>query len=152
MTSETITLRAPRPEDRAVWGDLWTGYLDFYQTTLPREVHDTAFARLLSDDPTTFHGLIAWAGDRALGLVHWVHHPHMWRPEGVIYLQDLFTAPAARGRGVARALIEAVYAAADARGAPRVYWLTQEFNYAGRMLYDRIGQRTPFIRYDRPTA
>jgi hypothetical protein len=47
-------------------------------------------------------------------------------------------------------LIEAVYAAADAQGCPRVYWLTQEFNAAGRRLYDRVGELTPFIRYDRP--
>jgi GNAT superfamily N-acetyltransferase len=51
---------------------------------------------------------------------------------------------------VGRALIEAVYAEADKAGCPSVYWLTQEFNYAGRMLYDRVGQRTPFIRYNRP--
>ena len=67
------------------------------------------------------------------------------------YLQDLFTAKAARGRGVARALIEAVYARADAAGAPTVYWLTAEDNYPGRMLYDRVAVRSPFIRYNRPT-
>lgn len=83
------------------------------------------------------------------GLVHYVFHPHLWRPEGVCYLQDLFTAREARGKGVGRALIEAVYDAADAAGAPAVYWMTQEFNYAGRMLYDRVAERTPFIKYSR---
>ena len=56
----------------------------------------------------------------------------------------------ARGTGAGRALIEAVYAQADRLGAISVYWLTQEFNYRGRMLYDRVGQRTPFIKYQRP--
>lgn len=143
-------LRPVTAGDRAAWDGLWSGYLDYYETQLTPNVYDTAFQRLLSDDPTTFNGLIAWQGNAPLGLVHWVFHPHMWRPEGVCYLQDLFTASAARGKGVARALIEAVYADADRRGAPRVYWMTQEFNYAGRMLYDRIGTRTPFIKYDRP--
>lgn len=152
MTFDTITLRAPCAADRAIWGDLWQAYLAYYETELPQSTYDTAFERLLSGDPSTFEGLIAWDGDTALGLVHWVHHPHMWRPEGIIYLQDLFTVPQARGHGVARKLVEAVYAAADARGTPRVYWMTQEFNYAGRMLYDRIGKRTPFIRYDRPAT
>ncbi len=147
---ETIDLRPVTAGDRGVWGALWTGYLAYYETALPEAVQDTAFARLLSDDPTSFCGLIAWSGDEALGLVHWVFHPHMWRPEGICYLQDLFTAPEARNRGIGRRLIEAVYADADARGTPRVYWLTQEFNYPGRMLYDRIGRKTPFIRYDRP--
>ncbi|WP_299820136.1 GNAT family N-acetyltransferase [uncultured Jannaschia sp.] len=150
MDRLAIELRPVTVSDRVIWGELWTGYLDFYETRLPEPVHDTAFARLVSDDPASFSGLIAWSGATAVGLVHWVRHPHMWRPEGVIYLQDLFTTPEARGRGVARRLIEAVYADADRQGCPKVYWLTQEFNYAGRMLYDRIGHRTPFIRYDRP--
>ena len=47
--------------------------------------------------------------------------------------------------GVARE----VYAAADAAGVPAVYWLTAEDNYAGRMLYDKVAQRSPFIRYQR---
>lgn len=150
MGDETIDLRPVTTEDRRVWGQLWSGYLDYYETVLPGSVHDSAFAQLLSDDPATFSGLIAWSQDVALGLVHWVFHPHMWRPEGTCYLQDLFTVPQARKRGVARKLIEAVYADADARGTPRVYWLTQEFNHVGRALYDRIGHKTPFIRYDRP--
>lgn len=152
MAMDRIDLRAVTADDRAVWGGLWSAYLDYYETALSDAVHDTAFARLLSDDPASFNGLIAWSGDDALGLVHWVFHPHMWHPGGVCYLQDLFTAPAARGHGVACRLIEAVYADADARGAPRVYWLTQDFNATARRLYDRIGRQTPFIRYDRPPA
>ncbi|MCK0167366.1 GNAT family N-acetyltransferase [Jannaschia sp. S6380] len=150
MNTDTIELRPIAAGDRDAWGTLWSAYLDFYRISLPPAVHDTAFASLLSRDPASFDGRLAWRGDEALGLVHWVFHPNLWRPEGVCYLQDLFTVPAARGRGIARRLIEAVYAAADRRGAPRVYWLTQEFNYAGRMLYDRIGRKTAFIRYDRP--
>ena len=66
------------------------------------------------------------------------------------YLQDLYADPDVRGSGVGRALIEAVYAAADAANAPSVYWLTQDFNHQARKLYDRIGVLTPFIRYNRP--
>ena len=150
MAATEVTIRPIVPADRADWDRLWTGYLSFYETTLPETTFDTAFDRLLSDDPSAFRGLLAWEGKRAPGLVHWVRHPHLWRPEGVVYLQDLYTVPEARGRGVARRLIEAVYAAADAVGSPRVYWLTQETNYPGRILYDRVGRRSGFIRYDRP--
>lgn len=149
MISETLTLRRVAPQDRTAWQDLWRAYLAFYETTLTDDAIDAAFAQLLSDAPATFQGLIAWEDDTPLGLVHWVHHPHMWRPEGVCYLQDLFTAPAARGKGVATRLIEAVYADADARGAPRVYWMTNEGNTRARALYDRIAQLTPFIKYER---
>ena len=73
----------------------------------------------------------------------------MWRPTGTTYLQDLFIVPRARGRGIARRLIEAVYGDADARGAPHVYWMTDESNAPARRLYDRIGRLTPFLKYER---
>jgi GNAT superfamily N-acetyltransferase len=93
-----------------------------------------------------------WRARRAprRDLVHYLFHRHCWRIEDVCYLQDLYAAPEVRGRGVGRALIEAVYRAADAAGAPSVYWLTQDFNATARQLYDRIGHVTPFVKYVRP--
>lgn len=143
-------IRDLRPEDRPEWQRLYQGYQAFYGFhDRPAGFYDKAFARLLSGEAGDFHGLVHEDGGRLLGLVHYVFHPNLWRDEGVCYLQDLFTDPQARGRGVARGLIEAVYAAADARGVSFVYWLTAEDNYAGRMLYDRVAQRSPFIRYQR---
>lgn len=146
-----MRIRAITPDDRAQWQALYDGYQRFYERPdLAQSFFDRAFGQLMSEDPSSFHGLVADDGGQLLGLTHYVFHPHMWRPEGVCYLQDLFTAPQARGKGVGRALIEAVYAAADAAGVPAVYWLTQEFNYAGRILYDKVAVRSPFIRYNRP--
>lgn len=142
-------VRPLSPEDRADWQRLWTGYLAFYNTTVAPEVYDTTFARLLGQDPRDFRGLIALREGRAIGLAHYLFHRHCWKIEDVCYLQDLFVEPAARGSGAGRALIEAVYAAADAAGAPAVWWLTQEFNAGARALYDRVGTVTPFIRYNR---
>ena len=144
-----ITIRPLRPEDRIEWARLWTGYLEYYKTSVPEAVYDSTFARLLGDDPQDFSCLIAEVGGRPVGLVHFLFHRHNWKIENVCYLQDLYTDPSVRGQGAGRALIEAVYAAADANGTPAVYWLTQDFNAEGRRLYDRIGQVTPFIRYNR---
>lgn len=149
MSKPAVTIRPPRPEDRADWARLWRGYLDFYETELPEEVYETLFARLMAPGPDGPFGLVAEAGGRPVGLVHYLYHLHCWRPEGVVYLQDLFVAPEARGLGAGRALIEAVYAAADAAGRPTVYWTTQDFNATARALYDRIGVLTPFIKYAR---
>ena len=144
-----IEIRPLRPEDAAEWRRLWTGYLEFYRTTVPEEVYDTTFSRLLGDDPQDFNGFLALVGGRPMGLVHFLFHRHCWKIENVCYLQDLYVDPQARGTGLGRKLIEAVYAAADANGTPAVYWLTQDFNTIGRQLYDRIAQVTPFIRYVR---
>lgn len=147
-----VTVRPVEAGDEAEWRRLWTGYLEFYESSVSEEVYRTSFARLLAPDAKEFHGRIALLEGRPVGLAHFLFHRHMWRIENVCYLQDLFADPGARGRGVGRALIEAVYKAADAAGCPRVYWTTQHFNATARRLYDRIGELTPFIRYQRAFA
>ncbi|MBB97746.1 MAG: GNAT family N-acetyltransferase [Rhodobacteraceae bacterium] len=151
MSDKTnTTVRPLRAEDRPAWAALWRAYLDFYQSEVPDDVYDTTFARLLGDDPYDPSGLIAEVDGTPVGLVHYLFHRHCWKVENVCYLQDLYASPAARGTGVGRALIEAVYAAADDAGAPTVYWTTQDFNETARLLYDRVGKLTPFIKYQRP--
>ena len=145
----SLTIRPLETGDKPAWIPLWRGYLDFYETVLPDTVYDVTFARLTSPDHPDQAGLLAVEDGRAVGLVHTITHAHNWRVENVTYLQDLYTAPEARGRGVGRALIEAVYARADAEDRPSVYWLTQDFNTQARQLYDRIGTLTPFIKYTR---
>ena len=144
-----IVIRPLEPRDQADWHRLWTAYLAFYNTTVPESVYASTFARLLGDDARDFNGLIAELDGQPVGLTHYLFHRHCWKIEPVCYLQDLFVAPEARGTGLGRALIEAVYARADAEGAPGVYWLTQDFNHEARLLYDRIAKVTPFIRYSR---
>ena len=144
-----VHVRPLRRPDRAVWGRLWTDYLAFYDTTLGEDVFDTYFERLLGDDPQDYHGLIAEVDGAPVGLTHYLFHRHGWKIENTCYLQDLYADPDVRGKGVGRALIEAVYAAADEANAPGVYWLTQDFNHDARKLYDRVAVLTPFIKYSR---
>lgn len=144
-----IAIRPLAASDETAWRRLWAAYLAFYESSVSEQVYQTTFARLLSDDPQDYHGLIAERRGAPVGLAHFLFHRHNWKVENVCYLQDLYLDPEARGTGLGRALIEAVYAAADAAGAPGVYWLTQDFNAPARQLYDRIGQKTPFIKYTR---
>ena len=115
----------------------------------PPEIYDLLWSRLLGTEPWDGHGLIALHDDQPAGLAHYYFQRHGWYEEAVVYLQDLYVAPAARGLSLGRRLIEAVYAAADAAGCPRVYWTTEADNAVGRRLYDRIGELTPFIKYQR---
>ncbi|MCH2094852.1 MAG: GNAT family N-acetyltransferase [Rhodobacteraceae bacterium] len=149
MTRQSFIVRNLRSEDAPQWRELWTAYLAFYETELPPSVFDSTFARLVGDDPQDFSGLVADQDGRLIGLTHFLFHRHGWKIENTCYLQDLYALPEARGQGVGRALIESVYAAADAAGAPSVYWLTQETNVQARKLYDRIGTLSPFIKYQR---
>lgn len=144
-------MRALRAEDEPVWRELWKAYLAFYETTVPDQVYTSTFARLLGDDPRDHNALVAEVDGRVVGLVHYLFHRHAWKIEEVCYLQDLYADPDVRGKGIGRALIQGVYDVADAKGAPTVYWLTQEFNHTARQLYDRIGSVTPFLKYQRPS-
>ncbi len=145
----SLTIRPLEPADKENWKRLWTGYLTFYKSAVDAQVYDVYFDRLLGDDPSDYSGFIALDGETPVGLTHYLFHRHGWKIEKICYLQDLWAEPSARGKGVGRALIEAVYAEADRVGAPSVYWLTAEDNAEARRLYDRIAGVTPFIKYQR---
>ncbi|MEV2273089.1 GNAT family N-acetyltransferase [Nonomuraea africana] len=134
------------PSDRPAWEELFRAYIDFYQRTEPDEMYAAAWREFEKDD--RMHALGAKVDGKLVGITHFLFHPSTSAPDrDVCYLQDLFTAEEARGRGVARALIEAVTEEAGRRGCGRVYWNTHESNATARRLYDRVAQNKGFIRY-----
>lgn len=147
--NEPFAIRTLREDDRDQWTRLWRGYLDFYEADVPDAVSEITWRRILDPEAPILAFCAAREDGVLLGVVHYLFHPVTWAAGPRCYLEDLFTAEAARGRGVGRALIEAVYAAADARGADQVYWLTAETNTTARALYDRVATVTPFIKYRR---
>jgi GNAT superfamily N-acetyltransferase len=146
----TVTVRAVDQADFAEWLPLWQGYNAFYgrsgATALPDEITRRTWARFF-DGYEPVQALVAEDDGRLVGLVHYLFHRSTTAIAPVCYLQDLFTAEEARGRGVARALIGAVYEAAARTGAGRVYWHTYETNATAQRLYDRVAERSGFIVY-----
>ena len=147
-----VRVRAVRASDEAEWRALWRGYHTFYEACVPDAVYRSTFARVVGEGgPFEVRGLVAEEqGGRLLGLAHYMGHRHGWHIENIVYLQDLFVLPRARGRGVGRQLIEAVYRAADEAGTPLVYWSTHHTNHTARRLYDRVGANSGYIKYKRP--
>ena len=141
-----MIIREIEKRDYDEWRALWKSYLAFYNTTVSQDVYELTFRRLIERQTSQQMAFLAEKDDQLVGLVH---HPHNWKLEHVIYLQDLFALPEVRGQGVGRALIEAVYDAADKMGCPSVYWLTQENNETARRLYDRVATVSDFIKYNR---
>ncbi len=143
-------IRAARQADFDAWLPLWDGYNAFYgragETALPLKVTRTTWARFFDED-IPMYALVAERDGVVVGLVHYLYHRSTTRPEGVCYLQDLFTREDQRRAGVGRALIEGVYSAARRARIGRVYWQTQEGNAAGRRLYDQISKHAGFIVY-----
>ncbi len=129
---------------------LWDGYNAFYgrqgPTALPAEVTRTTWSRFF-DTNEPVHAAVAEGSDKLLGLVHYIFHRSTTQRAPVCYLQDLFTVEEARGKGVGRALIEAVYDRAKDAGSGRVYWQTHETNATAMLLYDQVAERPGFVVY-----
>ena len=146
-----IAIRQLRPGDRQQWEPLWEGYNLFYERPdFSPAITQLTWERFL-DPAEPMHAAVAELDGRIVGIVHYLYHRSTTAVEDVCYLQDLFTAPDARGRGVGRALIEHVYDVAAKAGSRRVYWQTHEENPA-RKLYERVAQVTPFRRYVKELA
>jgi GNAT superfamily N-acetyltransferase len=139
-----ISIGKLAPDDRADWEALFRAYIDFYQRVEPDEMYERAWREFQPD--TRVHALGARLDGRLVGITHFFIHPSTSGPD-VCYLQDLFTAPDVRGKGVARALIDAVTEWAAFRDCYRVYWHTQESNATARRLYDKVAENRGFIKY-----
>lgn len=145
MNDKNFEIRPLRPEDRAGWEPLARGYKAFYKTEHDDAVYDATWARLLQG--REIRGLAAVRDGRVLGIAHFFFHTSIWTGEAC-YLQDLFVDAEQRGRGVARALIEAVAVRAERGRATRFYWTTHGENATARALYDKLAEFRGMIRYD----
>jgi GNAT superfamily N-acetyltransferase len=145
-----IEVRPVRRDDFPTWLVLWEGYNAFYgrygDTALPAEITESTWSRFF-DAYEPMHALVAESGGELLGLTHYLYHRSTIQMAPSCYLQDLFTVAAARGRGVGRALIHAVYERAKAAGSPRVYWQTHETNETAMRLYDGVAEKSGFVVY-----
>ena len=141
-----MTIRAIQDSDFLAWLPLWQGYNTFYKRTLPDEITNQTWKRFL-DPQERMYSLVAEVDGQIVGIVNYLYHRNTAMMNDVCYLQDLFTIEKARGKGVARALILAVYEKAQEAGSTRVYWQTHETNETAMKLYDKVADKSGFIVY-----
>jgi GNAT superfamily N-acetyltransferase len=148
--NDKLVIRPVLQEDFPQWKPLWDGYNSFYgrkdATALPDAITGMTWSRFF-DAYEPVHALVAEHEGQLLGLVHYLFHRSTISIAPNCYLQDLFTQDAARGKGVGRALVEAVYARARAAGTGRVYWLTHESNETAMKLYNKLADKSGFVVY-----
>jgi GNAT superfamily N-acetyltransferase len=144
-----VSVRPVVASDQDAWLKLFRDYIVFYKASVPDEIIALTWRRLLNQEDNMMALAAVDDSGNMLGIATLVFHRSTWASSWYCYLEDLFVAPEARGLGVGRALIEAVYAEADRRDAGRTYWATQDHNATARKLYDRIGTLTEFVQYRR---
>jgi GNAT superfamily N-acetyltransferase len=148
--SELVKIRPVLRADFPHWRELWDGYNAFYgrsgDTALAPDITQMTWSRFF-DAHEPMHALLAESSAGIVGLAHFLYHRSTIQIQPTCYLADLYTADAARGQGVGRALIRAVYEHAKLAGSPRVYWQTHETNAVARRLYDQVAERSGFIVY-----
>jgi GNAT superfamily N-acetyltransferase len=142
----TVLIRDAAPADETQWRALWSAYLAYYRTDLAPQVTDATWARILDPDSRMSCRLAEQDGS-IVGFAVWHHHLASWHVADDCYLEDLFVAPDARGGGVGRALLDALFALARARGFGRIYWHTNTDNARARALYDSYAPADGHIRY-----
>lgn len=136
--------------DRPTWEALFDAYAAFYKTTTTPAGRDTVWGWIFGAEDF-WCDLIEVEG-RVVGMAQYQLMHRSLSGEKVVYLSDLYVDPTQRGGGLGRALIDHVIGFAKSQGIGNVRWLTQEFNYAGRKLYDSYRPKRDFILYSVPVA
>jgi GNAT superfamily N-acetyltransferase len=123
----SIRIRSARREDAAVIHRL---LLDLASAMGKAESIKSSVAdieRFGFGERPRFEALLAFDGEEAVGLCVYFYEFSTWRGQPGVYVQDLYVAPGARGRGLGRELIQAVRTRAAEHGA----------RYAKLTVYDR---------------
>ena len=128
-----VRVRPIEAQDKDQWLDLFRQYIAFYKATVAGDVIETTWQRLVSQADGLLGLSAVNQSQIVIGLAAIVFHRSTWSPTTYCYLEDLFVDPKYRTGGAGRALIEAVYAEADRRGATRTYWVTDETNATARL-------------------
>ncbi len=108
----------------------WTGRSE------PDDESFRASVRRLLDDPSTEYLL---AGDPPAGVAQLRYRYGIWYAAHDCWLEDLYVSDTARGSGLGRALVEAAFERAHARGCQRIELDVDEENHPAVALYESLG-------------
>jgi GNAT superfamily N-acetyltransferase len=73
------------------------------------------------------------------GFALFFHNFSTWKGRRGVYLEDLYVTPAARGKGLGKALLARVASVAVERGCPRLEWAVLDWNTPALEFYRALG-------------
>jgi len=144
----TTTVRHIEIQDKASWRELYHAYLKFYESE-PVESSTELLWNRLTKGERAVQGLVAVSNGEVVGIAHFHYQISTWSDTSHCYLEDLYVAEDARGKGVASALIAAVEDLAIQNKSSELFWITKESNTVARKLYERVATLSDFVRYEK---
>ena len=142
-----VVVRPIESGDRDAWEQLFHAYRTFYEYDEGQDVVDRVWG-WINDEAHETNALVALVDDEVVGFAH---HREFARPSSGkrgLYLDDLFTQPDVRGKGIGRALITRLGEMAQERGFNKVRWITAVDNATAQRLYDDMAEKTTWVTYD----
>src|SRR5690348_6560541 len=121
--ADGIEIRPAREQEIEELLPLMRAYCDFYETP-PRDDGLRTMARTLITDPSQGALFVAREEGEVVGFATLDWKWSSLKGARIGYLEDLFVAPDARGRGIADALIETCAARCRELGMPAMAWQT----------------------------
>jgi GNAT superfamily N-acetyltransferase len=150
-----LKIRDAQPADESAWRGLWADYIAFYGVAVPEQVTARTWQRILDPASPIFcrvaeceaeHDIEHNAANTPVGFAVCVLHEGSFSLHPLCYLEDLFVAPAHRGMGIGRAILNDLKQRAAASGWSHLYWHTRQDNPA-RKLYEEFVPVDDFVRY-----
>ena len=138
MTEPLAEVRPARPQDAPDLARMLHDFnLEYDDPTPGVEVLEDRIRRFMADGTKWY--LVAGDGSRSLGFAQFDFHASIWSEGPILFLDELYVKPAHRGRGMGRAMMEALRAAAEDRDAAGMEVVTGEDDTAARGLYESFG-------------
>ena len=146
--AEGVEIRLAREDEIEEMLPLIRAYCEFYETEPQDDGLRKMFATLIND-PSHGAVFIARDGSRAVGFASLDWKWSSLKAARIGFLEDLFVDPAARGKGIADALIEVCANRCRELGMPALQWETQPDNNRAQQVYNRTGADSELLlEYD----
>jgi GNAT superfamily N-acetyltransferase len=146
--AQGVEVRPARAEEIEELLPLMRAYCDFYESA----PSDDGLRKMLSTliaEPSQGAVFIARDGGRAVGVANLDWKWSSLKGARIGYLEDLFVDPAARGKGIADALIEVCAERCRELGLPAMQWATAPDNHRAQRVYNRTGaEAETLLEYD----
>jgi GNAT superfamily N-acetyltransferase len=140
--SQHFTLREAVPEDATAIARLVRELAAYENLSHESVATEDDFRRHLFGEKRYAQAILAEQGGRAVGLALWFHNFSTFTGKPGLYIEDLYVDPAARGRGIGRALFRWLARRALEDGCARMEWAVLDWNAPALGFYRSVGARS----------